>query len=100
MSAAKSTPGPWHVANGVQIRSESHQIAKVWMMRSGEGNANARLIAASPCLLAALKSFYLWAENQSDGQSKGGHATFDLMMLREQRDIAHAAIFKATGEAV
>jgi hypothetical protein len=50
-------------------------------------------------LLAAVKSFYLWAENQADGQSKGGHATFDLLMLREQRDIAAAAIVKAEGGA-
>lgn len=35
-----------------------------------------------------------WMENQTDGQSKGGHATFDLMMMREQRDIASAAIAK------
>ena len=50
------TPAPWHVSNGVQIRSEHHQIAKVWMMRSGEGNANARLIAASPAMLKALQA--------------------------------------------
>lgn len=49
-------------------------------------------------LLNALESVWLWMENQSDGQSKGGHATFDLMMLREQRDIARAAIAKATGD--
>lgn len=47
------TPGPWHVSNGVQIRSAKHQIAKVWSMRGGEGNANARLIAAAPDLLEA-----------------------------------------------
>ena len=41
----KPTPGPWHVANGVQIRGEREQIAKVWMMRGGEGKANASLIA-------------------------------------------------------
>lgn len=48
------TPGPWLVANGVQIRSERDQIAKIWMMRNGEGNANASLIAAAPELLEAL----------------------------------------------
>ena len=53
---ANHTPGPWHVANGVQIRGEREQIAKVWMMRGGEGNANARLIAAAPELLEALKA--------------------------------------------
>ena len=49
-------------------------------------------------LLEALRSVWLWMEDQADGQSKGGHATFDLMLLREQRDIVRAAIAKATGE--
>lgn len=52
--STQHTHGPWHVANGVQIRSERHQVAKVWMMRNGEGTANARLIAAAPDLYAAL----------------------------------------------
>ena len=50
----KHTPGPWHIANGVQIRSNRDQIAKIWMMRDGEGRANARLIASAPDLLEAL----------------------------------------------
>lgn len=50
-------------------------------------------------LLEALRSVFLWMENQADSQSKGGHATFDLMLLREQRDIAQAAIAKAEGGA-
>ena len=50
----KHTPGPWHIANGVQIRSNRDQIAKIWMMRDGEGRENARLIAAAPDLLEAL----------------------------------------------
>ena len=54
----KPTPGPWHVANGVQIRGEREQIAKVWMMRGGEGKANARLIAAAPDLLEALREIF------------------------------------------
>lgn len=54
MSVAKHTPGPWHVANGVQIRGPRDQIAKVWMMRNGEGSANAYLIAAAPNMLDVL----------------------------------------------
>lgn len=50
-------------------------------------------------LLEALKSIEAWAESQSDAQSKGGHATFDLAMLREQRDIAQAAIAKAESKS-
>ena len=46
----KYTKGPWHIANGVQIRSNRDQIAKIWMMRDGEGRENARLIAAAPTM--------------------------------------------------
>ena len=51
------TPGPWHVAGKeqVQIRSEKHQIAKAWSFAGKTGQANARLIAAAPDLLAALQ---------------------------------------------
>lgn len=51
----KHTKGPWHTANGCQIRSAKHQIARAWMMRNGEGAANAALIAAAPDLLEALE---------------------------------------------
>ena len=37
------------------MRSEKHQIARVWMMRNGEGTANASLISAAPDLLEALR---------------------------------------------
>jgi len=43
-------------------------------------------------LREALASVWLWMDKQADGQSKGGHATFDLMALREQRDFARAAL--------
>lgn len=50
-------------------------------------------------LLEALQSVHQWMDKQADAQSKGGHATFDLWALREQRDISSAAITKATGGA-
>ena len=79
---SKHTPGPWHIANGVQIRSNRDQIAKIWMMRDGEGRENARLIAAAPDLLDALK-----------------RCKFDsLNMTLEDREFCRAAIAKATGE--
>lgn len=61
-------------------------------------HALAKVIKQRDELLDVLKGFHMWAENQSDAQSKGGHATFDLWMLREQRDLAATAIAKATGE--
>lgn len=56
--SAQHTPGPWHTAGdqGVQIRSQRDQIAKVWTMRGNEWKANARLIAAAPELLEALQA--------------------------------------------
>lgn len=51
---SKHTPGPWHVAAGNQIRSAKHQISHIWMMRNGEGKANAQLIAAAPELFEVL----------------------------------------------
>jgi hypothetical protein len=62
------TPGPWHTAGdqGVQIRSEKHQIAKVWTMRGNEWKANARLIAAAPDLLEALQHLMVAHGEQLD----------------------------------
>jgi len=40
----------------------------------------------------ALERMHLWADSQADAQSKGGHATFDLMQLREERDAMIPAI--------
>lgn len=82
----KHTPAPWHVANGVQIRSERDQIAKVWMMRHGEGQANAHLISAAPDLLEALEM----AMEIGDQCSRGFLGKFQAK--------ARAAIAKARGE--
>ena len=114
---SKFTPGPWAAfhdhPNPKTAKSIAYiraadgskryewgfpEIACCFGCKTPEQAANARLIASAPDLLAALQSVWLWMENQADAQSKGGHATFDLMKLREQRDIASAAIAKATGE--
>lgn len=65
MSKPNHTPGPWHTAGdqGVQIRSQRDQIAKVWTMRGNEWKANARLIAAAPELLEFVSE---WLERQGD----------------------------------
>ena len=84
MSETKHTPVPWHTAGdqGVQIRSQRDQIAKVWTMRGNEWKANARLIASAPELLEALKAVLA---NSLD--SKG---------LADAHKQARAAIAKAT----
>lgn len=118
--SAKHTPGPWELQKPlfgeqhIYVYSENSVNGKVLSGRQHicvvpyEGkrgalayhkmfNANARLIAAAPELLEALQSVHQWMDDQADAQSKSGRATFDLMMLREQRDIVRAAIAKATG---
>ena len=84
------TPGPWHTAGdqGVQIRSEKHQIAKVWTMRGNEWKANARLIAAAPDLLEALRELVSQVQGYQDCNGDKGFAVTDAI----------AAIAKATGE--
>jgi hypothetical protein len=85
MSETKHTPGPWHTAGdqGVQIRSQRDQIAKVWTMRGNEWKANARLIAAAPELLEALKDMIVL---------QAGTSSDPVETLRKAR----AAIAKAT----
>ena len=82
------TPGPWHFVGGNQIRSDKHQIARVWMMRDGEGADNARLIAAAPDLLAALQAIVTsLAEHDDEG----------MIEHTAQMENARSAIAKATG---
>ena len=46
-------------------------------------------------LAKALERIHLWADSQADAQSKGGHATFDLMHLREEREALIPALTAA-----
>jgi hypothetical protein len=60
MSTQKHTPGPWHVGlkPGPIVYSEhGEQVANLFepLIDEKENKANARLIAAAPDLLAALK---------------------------------------------
>jgi hypothetical protein len=92
------TPGPWTVKAGDGCRgihgTDGHgRIAKITMRRSitaanlTELDANARLIAAAPDLLAALRALLLILECEPD--------TTDELSLTEKA--ARAAIAKATG---
>jgi hypothetical protein len=90
MSAKKFTPGPW-VQGGLQnkdrhwmrdIRAGNDGIAWCGAGDDATAHANARLIAASPDLLVALKAVISVADRKT--------AEFDL---------ARAAITKAGGDA-
>lgn len=93
---AAHTPGPWVTDNSVlrgsvnRLEEPRRHIALVsdWEKVSGdrlENEANARLIAAAPDLLEALKTLVRHAEKC--GRSAGVY------------DTARAAIAKATGGA-
>ena len=96
------TPGPWHVGIGNGDGSIFPEVGRTRLEDGGttlypiaqvnrgwnavEDDANARLIAAAPDLLAALR----FAESALDAYSGGESA--DLAVIR-------AAIAKATGGA-
>ena len=46
-------------------------------------------------LLAALEQFVTWGRMQHKSQSKGCHATFDMMALKDEIDLAEAVIASA-----
>lgn len=96
--STKPTPGPWHVATGgQQIRSARDQIARVWMMRGGEGVANARLIAAAPDLLAALQEVTP-SMPPADAPCHAGIVPQNQCAHCQRIARAHAAIATATGD--
>ena len=62
---SKHTPGPWTTYDGYIIESEKCQVGEVYFYSYEEGEridipyrANARLMAAAPELLEALKELY------------------------------------------
>jgi len=102
---SKHTPGPWRFTN------EIHRSKRYVRLYGGEGihkvqvadincyptlpyEANARLIAAAPDLLAALEAI-----KDEAGCSAGCHDDVMKNALAECLALAHAAIAKAIGEA-
>ena len=101
MSKTKFTPGPWLFSSyksGTSVIVIDGKEFGVATVNYPNRDANAHLIAAAPELYEALEKIRHWGESQHKAQSKGGHATFDMMMLREQIDTAEAALAKARGE--
>jgi hypothetical protein len=92
MSDTKFTKGPWHVVNGSMVRSLKDSIAKIWMMRKGEGKANAHLIAAAPELYDALKGM-------TDRYAPSYHDCIDDGLPECEICAARAALAKARGES-
>ena len=95
---SKHTPGPWsYIGNGdVVAKSNKYcggekDIASVFLTVNDEDEANARLIAAAPDLLEALKACADWLDwlVTPHDDPKGAHAAH----IKQAR----AAIAKATG---
>ena len=89
---SKHTPGPWAIyvnaPSDIVIRKMSKDGYELCSIaRVSSGYANARLIAAAPELLEALKDIAEWTERYT----APGHPI---------ATVAQAAIAKATGEQV
>ena len=89
---SKATPGPWRlhkhtVYTGTMNTPDARAVGHI----DGFSDANARLIAAAPALLAALEAMsdYLWRN-----RIKFAHEDQDYVERYEQ---ARAAIRKAKG---
>lgn len=91
----KHTPGPWHLStDGFTTMITDANGDEVYI---GANEANARLIAAAPELLEALQDIANHHEHQRDLWSSEECADADQARYHEeQRDVAIAAIAKAT----
>ena len=88
----------WQWAGPMRVMDEvGDAIAALREALSGVQALSAAPAVAAPAAptpehIAAMERAWLWMDSQADQQSKGGHATFDLMMLRDERDALRAAI--------
>ena len=85
------TPGPWHEGSHRSIESQSGTICEVYShMGIEEADANQKLIAAAPDLLASLRE----ALKIIDAYRRVSGGDGDITAMN-----ARAAIAKATGGA-
>lgn len=108
--SGRHTPAPWEAPTGhVIVRTpfrpgepggEGYLIASLELAAQArdEREVNARLIAAAPDLLGALKAALAEIDDEIDQRQNGGNdeAWIDLQKIS---DAGHAAIRKAVGEA-
>jgi hypothetical protein len=94
----KHTPGPWTVyddsndgkTNRIEIAARGKTVARIYQSVPEEDLPNARLIAAAPDLLEALKMAVSALERSDYIQMDGD--SFDVV------DVSRAAIARASGE--
>lgn len=94
MATTSHTLGPWHVGRRT-IESPAGTICETYShMGIEEANANERLIASAPDLLAALIAF-------RDGGPQGGQNFAEWHeSYRPAIELARAAIARATGNTL
>lgn len=109
-AAAKHTPGPWHVARGLYGDEDG---CTVWGPKGDEGGspkvcnvdgvyspeADARLIAAAPELLAALESASGYLLNAKIDLETGAPKRTAIKTIEGGLARVRAAIVKAEGGA-
>jgi hypothetical protein len=94
------TPGPWHWTDAEELMSPSGAVISstdyegMWFSRyeKKEDEANAKLIAAAPELLEALK----WAMKRADNAKSSGTKETLQLALADISSEMRAAIAKAT----
>lgn len=96
---ASHTPGPWTLnrvaysdASAVFVMSGKSTVCEVYPRPQGAESreANARLIAAAPTMLAALEVIAAWTPSASPNEPGG-------MSIMDAIDAARAAIARAKG---
>jgi hypothetical protein len=101
MTQSKHTPGPWRYQESsdaythIVRAGENYFICQLPQDTSGKAEANARLIAAAPDLLAALQAFF---DSGKDVVKAGGCAPtrWDFRELQDAWQAARDLIAKAT----
>ena len=95
MSENKHTPGQITALSDQFIcHPASRSIDEIEMA----GEIMRDLLKQRDELLAALEQFATWGRMQHKAQSKGGHATFDMLLLKDEIDLAEAAIASVKGQ--
>lgn len=114
MSETTHTPGPWEACDRwvSEANDPGHNVGICFTEKRSEALANARLIAAAPDMLAALKVHQLWEKREKEGplypfgmsrDREGGEAVWrawwndQLNLCREAWELTDVAIAKAEG---
>lgn len=86
------TPGPWNATQFGEVMGP-FGASKIARLYGPNMEGNARLIAAAPDLLAALREIYAEVTEDTAGLTRDDYESIVLTI----RDVASAAIAKAEG---